>query len=137
MKKLIVVIDIIIILLIIYQYAINGYPDIYREKIPANLEEAVVNNDMEYIRRQFADEAKVRVIIGDNEEVYRAGYVLNKLEENLPVEVVSVVYSDEEGGYEVIYCEPDSMEHKTCYIYFGVGQVNFFQVKITSMQVWF
>lgn len=83
MKKLIVVIDIIIILLIIYQYAINGYPDIYREKIPVNLEEAVVNNDMEYIRRQFADEAKVRVVIDGNEEVYRAGYVLNKLEENL------------------------------------------------------
>lgn len=137
MKKLIVAIDIIIILLIIYQYAINRYPDIYREKIPANLEEAVEKGDMEYIERQFANDAKAWVTIDENEAVYRVGYVLDKLEENLPVEVVSAAYSDEERAYKVIYCEPDGTEHKTCYISFGVDQVNFFQVKITSLRVRF
>lgn len=135
MKKICIIIDVIIIAVVLFQYAIKFYPDIYREKLPGRLEVAVESGDMDYLERQFAKDAEISVYINEDRFIYRYGYILEKLEEQIPVGVTSVKYVPSESAYKVVYRETGSGEEKVLYITMRVAQVNFFQVKIAGMSV--
>ena len=135
MKKFCIFIDFVIVMLVIYLYAISLYPSVYCERLPLKLEKAVENGNLNYIERQFVEDASVLIHMDGQQYTYRPAYVLDKLEENLPIDCISIKYVPSENAYKIVYSEPESEEQKVMFITMAVNYVNFFQVKITGMSM--
>ena len=137
MNKITVITDVLIIILIIMAYILGIFPYFYQESPPEKFKEALEVGDVEYLERQFSDDAIICIVSEEEENRYRSGYVIGRLEESLPVYVVDISYLPTESKYQVIYYENEHQEEKTVYVTYSVNRINLFQTKITGMRVEF
>ena len=137
MKKITVIVDVLIVILIIMAYILGIFPYFYQETLPEKMQNALEAGDIEYLERQFSDDAMICIVGEGNENRYRSEYVIGCLEEQFPVYIVNVRYLPSERVYEVVYCEDETKEEKQVYVTYAINRVNIFQTKITGMRVEF
>lgn len=135
MKKVIIFIDVIIILLCIYQYVLFFYHDTYRENVRNRILDAIESKDMQSVEKQFAKDCQIYLITDEAETRYRVGYIINQFEEKLLGQIESVDYLEEESAYKIVYYDKENdLQEKIVYINYNVEQVTYFQLKIS--RVW-
>lgn len=137
MKKIIFIVDVLIVIFIITAYSLYIYSYFCGDIFPEKIIEAIEVRDTEYLEMQFSRDAMICIVRDENENRYRAAYIIGQLEEQLPMNIVSVQYLHSESVYEVVYCEYESEEEKCVYVTYAVNRVNPFQTKITGMSIEF